>query len=154
MEAKLMTVVRKNIILVSIAAMALLLFMPGLSEARLSAEDARAVWSKVAKATELTELPFSIKQETVPNAWVTNGSSVTVTTGLLELLDTQSELYGVLSHEAGHAKLNHYENTVKGESAFLSQLHCLESFWRRYCRDSSRNRSKPCLCRMEQGTGS
>ena len=39
-----MTVVRKNIILVSIAAMALLLFMPGLSEARLSAEDARAVW--------------------------------------------------------------------------------------------------------------
>ncbi|NLW61052.1 MAG: M48 family metalloprotease [Synergistaceae bacterium] len=109
----MMTVVRKNIILVSIAAMALLLFMPGLSEARLSAEDARAVWSKVAKATELTELPFSIKQETVPNAWVTNGSSVTVTTGLLELLDTQSELYGVLSHEAGHAKLNHYENTVK-----------------------------------------
>lgn len=96
-----------------IAALTFLLLIPGLSEARISADDARTVWFRVAKDTELTDLPFNIKQETVPNAWVTNGSSVTVTTGLLELLDTQSELYGVLSHEAGHAKLNHYENTVK-----------------------------------------
>ena len=113
MEAILMALARKNIILIFWAVAALLLLIPGLSEARLSPEEAKVVWSRVAKATELTDLPFNIKQETVPNAWVTNGSSVTVTTGLLELLDTQSELYGVLSHEAGHAKLNHYENTVK-----------------------------------------
>ncbi|HAJ94076.1 MAG TPA: peptidase M48 [Synergistaceae bacterium] len=109
----MMALVRKNLIFVSLAVLAFLLFMPGLSEANLSADDAKTVWSRVAKATELTDLPFNVKQETVPNAWVTNDSSVTVTTGLLELLDTQSELYGVLSHEAGHAKLNHYENTVK-----------------------------------------
>ena len=113
MEAILMALARKNIILIFWAVAALLLLIPGLSEARLSPEEAKVVWSRVAKATELTDLPFNIKQETVPNAWVTNGSSVTVTTGLLELLDTQSELYGVLSHEAGHAKLDHYENTVK-----------------------------------------
>ena len=113
MEAILMALARKNIILIFWAVAALLLLIPGLSEARLSPEEAKVVWSRVAKATELTDLPFNIKQETVPNAWVTNGSSVTVTTGLLELLDTQSELYGVLSHEAGHAKLDHYENKVK-----------------------------------------
>ena len=109
----MMALARNTKILVFFVVMTLLLLVPGLSEARISTEDATAVWSRVARATELTDLPFNVKQETVPNAWVTNGRSVTVTTGLLELLDTQAELYGVLSHEAGHAKLDHYENTVK-----------------------------------------
>lgn len=104
---------KKYILLVSLALFALSLFIPGISEAKLSANDAKVVWSRVAKATELTDLPFSVKQEKIPNAWVANGNSVTVTTGLLELLETQSELYGVLAHEAGHAKLGHYESTVR-----------------------------------------
>lgn len=82
------------------------------AEAKLTHEDARQVWDEIAKVTELTKLPFSIKEEKVPNAWVTNGESVTVTTGLLNLLSTSDELYGVLAHEAGHAKLNHYNSTV------------------------------------------
>lgn len=82
------------------------------SDAALSHEDAGAVWQKVAKATGLENLPFSVKVEKVPNAWVANGSSVTVTTGLLSMLSTKQELYGVLAHEAGHAKLGHYEKTV------------------------------------------
>lgn len=80
------------------------------SEAALSHEQARRVWNRVAVPTGLTELPFSIKTEDVPNAWVTNGESVTVTTGLLNLLDTESELYAVFAHEAGHVKLNHYQS--------------------------------------------
>ncbi len=95
-----------------LATVTLLFLTPTVSEAKLSHNDARSVWSRVAKATELTDLPFNVKEEKVPNAWVANGSSVTVTTGLLLLLDTQSELYGVLAHEAGHAKLGHYEDTV------------------------------------------
>lgn len=88
-------------------------FAFGLSaEAKLTHEDAHAVWNKVAKATDLTSLPFDIKDDKVPNAWVTNGKSVTVTTGLLNLLETRAELYGVFAHEAGHAKLNHHGNTV------------------------------------------
>lgn len=83
-----------------------------IAEAKLSHDDAREVWGKIAAVTDLTKLPFDIKEDKVPNAWVTNGSSVTVTTGLLNLLSTKDELYGVLAHEAGHAKLNHYENTV------------------------------------------
>ncbi len=110
-----MAFARKNInILVALLAVSASLFLtPNISDAKLGAEDARAVWSRVAKATGLKDLPFSVKEEKTPNAWVTNGSSVTVTTGLLELLDTQSELYGVLAHEAGHAKLDHHEDTVK-----------------------------------------
>lgn len=80
------------------------------SEAALSHDQARSVWKKVAVPTGLTELPFSIKEEKVPNAWVTNGESVTVTTGLLDLLDTESELYAVFAHEAGHVKLNHHQS--------------------------------------------
>ncbi|MEG1641486.1 MAG: M48 family metallopeptidase [Synergistaceae bacterium] len=81
------------------------------SEAQLSHEDAKTVWQKIEKATEL-HLPFEVKEEKTPNAWVRNGNSVTVTTGLLKILDTKSELYCVLAHEAGHAKLDHHEQTA------------------------------------------
>ena len=92
-------------------AFAVLFALP--AEAKLSEQDAIDVWDRVAKATELTKIPFTIKSDDkTPNAWVTNGQSVTVTTGLLNLLDKQSELYGVLAHESGHAKLGHHEKTV------------------------------------------
>ncbi len=80
------------------------------SEAALSHAAAKRVWNRVAVPTGLTALPFSIKEEDVPNAWVTNGESVTVTTGLLKLLDTEAELYAVFAHEAGHVKLNHHQS--------------------------------------------
>lgn len=83
------------------------------AEAGLSDIEAEAVWGRVAKATELNGLPFNVKNDETPNAWVANGKSVTVTSGLLKLLKTQSELYGVLAHEAGHVKLDHHESTVK-----------------------------------------
>lgn len=86
------------------------------AEAKLSRDNAREIWGKIAIITDLTDLPFNIKNEEIPNAWVTNGESVTVTTGLLNLLDTKTELYGVFAHEAGHAKLKHYENTVSRQT--------------------------------------
>ncbi|MDO5114639.1 MAG: M48 family metalloprotease [Synergistaceae bacterium] len=89
-------------------AFALILTPAG--EAAISHADAKMVWEKVARPTELTALPFSIKEEKSPNAWVTNGESVTVTTGLLEILDTNAELYAVFAHEAGHIKLNHHRS--------------------------------------------
>ncbi|MGI6442691.1 MAG: M48 family metalloprotease [Synergistaceae bacterium] len=89
-----------------------LLFVP-FAEAQLTEQDAKEIWAKVAAATDLTALPFTVKSDDkTPNAWVTNGSSVTVTTGLLNLLEKRSELYGVLAHEAGHAKLGHHQSTV------------------------------------------
>lgn len=82
------------------------------AEARLSHETAKNVWNRVAKATDLTGIPFTIKEDKVPNAWVTNGKSVTVTTALLDLLDTEAELYCVFAHEAGHAKLGDRKSVV------------------------------------------
>lgn len=105
-----MSIMQKNKIIFILCAALFLSAIP--AEAKLSHEEAKAVWEKVAKATELTGLPFSIKEEKAPNAWVANGNSVTVTTGLLDILDSQSELYGVFAHEAGHAKLGHYQSTV------------------------------------------
>lgn len=95
----------------SVCALVIFSFMSALpSFASLTAMDATIVWKKIEKATELS-LPITVKQSEVPNAWVTNGERVTVTTGLLDLLTTRGELYGVLAHEAGHAVLNHHEET-------------------------------------------
>lgn len=89
------------------------LFFVPVAEAKLTQQDAKEIWTKVAAATDLTALPFTVKSDDkTPNAWVANGNSVTVTTGLLNLLDKRSELYGVLAHEAGHAKLGHHQSTV------------------------------------------
>ncbi|MCQ4765827.1 M48 family metalloprotease, partial [Cloacibacillus evryensis] len=56
--------------------------------------------------------PCYIKDEETPNAWVTNGESVTVTTGLLNMLYTEAELYAVFAHEAGHVRLNHMQKSA------------------------------------------
>lgn len=82
----------------------------GVSEAAIPRRSAKKVWERVAAPTGLTSLPFYIEEENTPNAWVTNGESVTVTTGLLSLLDTEAELYAVFAHEAGHIKLNHHQS--------------------------------------------
>ena len=105
-----------------------ILFAPLPAEALISHAEAKRIWNKVAEPTELTALPFYIKDEATPNAWVTNGESVTVTTGLLGILDTEAELYAVFAHEAGHVKLNHlHKSASRGAglsiaAAILGQL--------------------------------
>ena len=99
----------KKIIAAALAAALLSAPLPAL--AAISQADAARIWKKVARPTELTSLPFYVKNEDSPNAWVTNGESVTVTTGLLKLLEDESELYAVFAHEAGHVKLNHVAKT-------------------------------------------
>ena len=50
-----------------------LLFVP-FAEAQLTEQDAKEIWAKVAAATDLTALPFTVKSDDkTPNAWVTNG---------------------------------------------------------------------------------
>ena len=101
----------KNMLLMTVIFTALI--FPVHADAKLTASDANKTWSRVAEITDLKGIPFNVKNDETPNAWVTNGKSVTVTTGLLEMLDKESELFCVLAHEAGHSKLGHYENTVK-----------------------------------------
>ena len=94
--------------------MAAVVMMTGAAaHAAITESMVREEWRKVSRAAGMNELPLSIKEDNVPNAWVTAGESVTVTTGLMKLLQRREEMFGVLSHEAGHAKLGHYEGKVK-----------------------------------------
>jgi putative metalloprotease len=83
------------------------------SEAAVSEAMVRQAWEDVSRIAEMEPLPLSIENNKIPNAWVTSGKSVTVTTGLMAILEREEEIFGVLSHEAGHAKLKHYESAVK-----------------------------------------
>jgi putative metalloprotease len=95
----------------ALIVLALLLFhLP--AEAAISEEQVRYAWREATRIAEMTELPLDIKDDNVPNAWVTAGKSVTVTTGLMNLLVREEEMFGVLTHEAGHAKLGHYESRM------------------------------------------
>ncbi|MDR1471776.1 MAG: M48 family metallopeptidase [Synergistaceae bacterium] len=83
------------------------------ADASIGESSVRRAWKSVTGIAEMDELPLFIKEDAVPNAWVEAGKSVTVTTGLMKLLEREEEIFGVLSHEAGHAKLKHYESRVK-----------------------------------------
>jgi len=83
------------------------------SEAAITEEQVKQAWKDVCALAEMQELPLSFEKDKVPNAWVTAGKSVTVTTGLMSLLVREEEMFGVLSHEAGHAKLKHHESRVQ-----------------------------------------
>lgn len=97
------------LILLALCALAL----PKSVDAKISEKMVREAWQDVTRIAEMEPLPLSIKEDKVPNAWVTAGESVTVTTGLMQLLQREEEMFGVLSHEAGHAKLKHYEGRMK-----------------------------------------
>ncbi len=93
-----------------------LLVLASPARANISEDQVRSAWHEVTRIAEMTELPLDIKDDKVPNAWVTAGQSVTVTTGLMKLLVREEEMFGVLMHEAGHAKLGHYEGRVKNST--------------------------------------
>ncbi|MDR1651273.1 MAG: M48 family metalloprotease [Synergistaceae bacterium] len=98
---------------VALAVIALLFALNVPSGAAVSEEAVRRAWADVSKIAGMDPLPLSIENNKAPNAWVTAGKSVTITTGLMDLLQREEEIFGVLSHEAGHAKLKHYESAVK-----------------------------------------
>jgi putative metalloprotease len=104
--------VKKFVSAVLLAWLALSVFCSA-PEAAVSEAMVRQAWRDVSKIAEMEPLPLTIENNNAPNAWVTSGKSVTVTTGLMALLEREEEIFGVLSHEAGHAKLKHYESAVK-----------------------------------------
>jgi len=99
-----------------VVAIFLLLLLPIEVYAALPASAVPEVWQRLAKAANLEKPgPISIVKQKEPNAWVSfsvGSYSVSVTTGMLDLLDSEDELAGVLAHELGHVKLNHYGSTV------------------------------------------
>jgi predicted Zn-dependent protease len=71
------------------------------------------VW--IAQQSERPDLPwsFAVNNSPVVNAVATPGGNVIVTTGMLRVLRSESELAGVLGHEVAHAVRKHHLNAIR-----------------------------------------
>lgn len=69
--------------------------------------------------TERSSLPwrFGVLDTPSVNAFAAPGGYVFVTTGLLDLLETEAELAGVLAHEIAHVLRRHHLRAVKQDKA-------------------------------------
>lgn len=56
-----------------------------------------------------------IMSSNVPNAFALPGGIIMVTTGLLTIMDSETELVSVLAHEMGHIERNHCLDAIKYE---------------------------------------
>jgi putative metalloprotease len=105
---------KTKVLLVVLAC--LVAFSVGSAEAGLSKNVVPRVWGKLTSTAGLSNAgPVYLEEDKTPNAWVSfrgNTYSVHVTTGLLDTLDTEDELAGVLAHEIGHIKSGHYNEMV------------------------------------------
>ena len=62
------------------------------------------------------EYEFNIIEDPTPNAFALPGGKIFFHTGMLELMDSEAELAGVLAHEIAHSVLSHSYQQI-GESA-------------------------------------
>ncbi|HEY9769033.1 MAG TPA: M48 family metalloprotease [Coleofasciculaceae cyanobacterium] len=62
------------------------------------------------------EYEFNIVDDPTPNAFALPGGKIFFHTGMLELMDSEAELAGVLAHEIAHSVLSHSYKQI-GESA-------------------------------------
>ena len=86
------------------------------SHAAITKTTVQKAWNKIAKADGFKVIAITYEKSTSPNAWVkfksSNNFSVHVTQGLMNILSNEDEIAGVLGHEIGHVRLNHYSKGV------------------------------------------
>ena len=96
----------------------------GISEGAIDQNTVNRAWKRISAQTGMEYKSVNFEQKKEPNAWVKFSSgdhSVHVTTGLMNILDREDEIAGILAHEAGHIKLGHY-NTSVGRNILWSLL--------------------------------
>ena len=102
-------------------ALILVLFMIGASEASISRNTVKHAWSNIARYAGISGIAVNFENDDDPNAWVKfedeTHYSLHVTSGLMRILESESEIAGVLGHEAGHIKLGHYGGMVITDTA-------------------------------------
>ena len=73
-------------------------------------------WERMAAADGFKRISVTFEKSDKPNAWVKYESaedfSVHVTQGLMDLLNAEDEIAGVLGHEIGHVRRGHYKEQV------------------------------------------
>jgi len=82
-----------------------------------------AVGRWVALQSERPDLPwhFAVNSSDVVNAAATPGGNIIITKGMLRVLRNESELAGVLGHEAAHVVRKHHLNAIR-KGAFVALL--------------------------------
>ena len=103
------------------AAILLVLVMCGTAHARISRQTVNHAWQTLSRLEGLADIPLYFEADDDPNAWVLweDGGTFTVhvTTGLMKVLMSEAEIAGVLGHEIGHVKLDHYSNIIITDTA-------------------------------------
>ncbi|NDW45635.1 M48 family metalloprotease [Ruegeria sp. PrR005] len=76
-----------------------------------------AVGAKVAAQTRRSDIPwtFHIVDAQYSNAWAILGGHVFITTGMLDEMESEAELAGILGHEIAHIDLYHCVNLVQNQ---------------------------------------
>ena len=86
------------------------------SNAAITERDVISAWKRIAEADEFPVVSINFEREKAANAWVKfksgNKFSVHVTRGLMQILNTEEQIAGVLAHEIGHVRLGHYGRSV------------------------------------------
>ena len=76
-----------------------------------------AVGAKVAAQTRRSDIPwtFHVVDAQYSNAWAILGGHVFITTGMLDEMESEAELAGILGHEIAHIDLYHCVNLVQNQ---------------------------------------
>ena len=108
----IITIMMRKILLSIIFA----LILSSSSHAKINEHTVISAWKRIAKADNFPEVKINFESEKSPNAWVKyksqNNYSVHVTRGLMQILDNEEQIAGVLGHEIGHVRLGHYNKRV------------------------------------------
>lgn len=78
----------------------------------------------LARNSERPTIPyaFGVLENPAPNAFAGPGGYIFITTGALDLMDSEAELAGVLAHEIAHVTRGHMLQTFRRSSAFRGAL--------------------------------
>ncbi len=92
----------------------------GTAHAQISRKTVNHAWQTLSRIEGITAA-IHYESDSDPNAyvlWADDGTyTFHVTTGLLRVLQDESEIAGVLGHEIGHVKLGHYNNIILTDTA-------------------------------------
>lgn len=86
------------------------------SHAEISKITVNKAWKQITKADNFSRIPINFERDKTPNAWIkfddSGNYTVHITKGLMQILDTEDEIAGVLGHELGHIRLGHYDSNI------------------------------------------
>lgn len=95
-----------------------------IAEGAINEATVNRAWKHISAQAGMEHKPVNFEDKKEPNAWVKfspGNYSVNVTIGLMQILDHEDEIAGILAHEAGHVQLGHY-NSAMGRSLLWGLL--------------------------------